>query len=318
MPDLTPQLRRGLVALAAVLVFVGAVGAATIAKDDDKPDVVAGPGASTTLAEGSPGEAGGGSGSTLPGTEANGPGRGAPTTAGKGKSTAPTAGPPATAPVTADPGPAKAPAVGNYRFSVTDTDHEGTNTSERVDKVEAGDGSDGVTRRVTTREEEEATLRFTGSWAADGVRQERLFVTGSQGGQSAEFDCDWQPDVLVYAQPLSVGTKWTVDSSCETTAQTPQGPVPVKVRVQGERRVVDRAATTIGGTRVVVWVVEMTRTDTVTSGAQTIRTDKVTGLTHFEPTRGLDVYDKTSTVSSGFGASGNSTSERRLLSLNPS
>jgi len=315
MPEITPQLRRGLIALAAVLLFAGAVGAAMVANDSDDGDIVAGPDSSTTLA--------GGADTTNPDAPSGSPtttgesSATAPATTAKAKGSATTAGPPATRPASADPGPARPPALGSYRYATVDTDADGTRTAERIERIEAGESGGGVTRRVTNREEDGATLRYTQAWAGDGVRQERLFVKSSQGGQSAEFDCDWQPDLLVYAQPLSIGTKWTADSSCETTAKTPQGEVPVKLRVQGERRVVGRANTTVGGTQVLVWIIEETRTDTLSSGAQTVRTDNSTGVTHFEPTRGLDVYEKSNTKSTGFGG-GDSNSERRLLNLNPS
>jgi len=312
MPEANPQLRRGLIALSALLLFVGVIGVAVVSGEETKNAIVAGGGGPTTTALAGDGGVGGTSGTVA--TTAPGAGTKAtskpPATTAKPKSTGTTAAPPATTPATSDPGPTRPPALGSYRYSVAITDANGTRNREDKVTVEAGQDSPGVTRRVTSRQDENATLKTTEAWAADGVRQERIFI--SSGG--ADIDCDWQPDVLVYAQPLSVGVKWTVDSSCETSAQGQ----PVKLREEGERRVTGRAKTSVGGTQIAVWVIETTGKLTVSSGASVLRTDEITSVGHFEPTRGIEVYDKTSTKSTGFGGGGNATVERRLLSLSPS
>ena len=299
MPEVNPQLRRGLIALSALLLFVGVIGIAVVGDAEDKGDIFAGPAADTSTTTDNGGFGAGGAGGDSSGvTFATPSTASAPATTAKPRTTGTTGAPPATTPATTDPGPAKAPALGTYKYSMTITDDEGTRTSEHDAKVEAGQDSPGVTRRVTTRKDESSTLKTTEAWAANGVNQERIHISTSSGGQNAEFDCDWQPDVLVYAQPLSVGAKWTVDSSCETTA----GGQPVKLREQGERRVTGRATTTVGGTQVNVWIIETSGKLTVTSGASVLRTDEVEAVSHFEPTRGVEVYDKTTTKSAASAA----------------
>jgi len=327
MPEVDPQLRRGLIALSAVLLFIGVVGVAVSGGDNNNSDTVASQGGPTTTLSGGGGDPDGSSEAsiTIPTVGPSGPTttpKAPPTTSRKGTSATPATTakpkcPPAGAPgpstpASSDPGPTRPPALGAYCYSVAITDASGTRNSEHVAKVEAGQDSQGVTRRVTTRQDEQATLKTTEAWAADGVRQERIVI--SSGG--FDIDCDWQPDVLVYAQPLSVGAKWVVDSSCQTTTQGPSG--PVSLREQGERRVTGRATTSVGGTQIVVWVIETNGKLTVSSGVSVLRTDDVTAVSHFEPTRGLEVYDKVTTVSSGFGGGGTTTAERRLLSLSPS
>ncbi|HVE93701.1 MAG TPA: hypothetical protein VNB24_02185 [Acidimicrobiales bacterium] len=300
MPEISPQLRRGLVALAAVLLFAGAVGAAMLANNDDKPDIVAGPGASTTLVDGvdttSVLTPDGSSATTVAPS-----GRGTVTTS-KPKTPVTTAAPPATAPASADPGPAKPTPLGQYRYAMTYTDSEGTKKGEQVVNVESGPSGGGVTRRVVTRPVEGRTTKSTDAWSSDSLKQERVEIT--IGAQSIE--CDWQPDVLLAPLPLSTGAVWTADSSC-TVANG------AKLELHHDSKVTGRAATTVGGQQVNVWVIETKLRLKIATpfGNETEESDVIT---HFDPTRGIDVFESAKNRSS---SRGESTLDRRLLNLNP-
>lgn len=189
---------------------------------------------------------------------------------------------------TSDPGAQKVPANGSYTYARCDNGAD-------ADTFKVSAGPD-ASRRIVTISSPQGTQNETRNYTAGVVREK--FVTSGGG---ATVTCDWNPDIVQYPAQLAVGTKWKVDSSCEDKN------LNVKVHVTGSATVTERVSIIIGGTTVNAWSVASDITIAVTGFVnQTVHS---VSTTFYEPTRGLEVYDK-STVNG-------QTLEKVLKTLNP-
>jgi hypothetical protein len=188
-----------------------------------------------------------------------------------------------------DPGAQKPPAVGTYTYSNC-ADGGAADTL----KVSAGaDPAHRVLETSTPQGAQTETRRY-----GPGVIREKFTI--AYGG--ANVACDWNPDIVQYPAQLQVGTQWQVDSSCEDPTYK------VKVHATGTAKVVGRVLTKVGDTTVTVWSVD-SNVNIVVSGPVN-QTQQLVSTTYYEPTSGLEVYEKVT-------ANGQ-TVEKVLKSLSPS
>ena len=278
-----------LLVIAIVLALVGGVGLVAGAADDNSNDVKSAGATTTSTTEAS-------SDTTAPLVTVSVPSTGVTTTTAKTTATtkattattAASTGPCAHSSASTDPGAQKAPANGSYTYAVC-----GSGDDADTFKVSAGPDAN---RRILTISTQQGTQNETRNFAAGVVREK--FVTSGGG---ATVNCDWNPDIVQYPAQLAVGTKWKVDSSCEDKN------LNVKIHVTGSGEVTERVSMVIGGTAVTAWSVASDVTIAVTGFVnQTVHS---VGTTFYEPTRGLEVYDK-STVNG-------QTVEKVLKSLSP-
>lgn len=298
---LPASVRAVLIAVAGVLVLVGAGGLATGAADNTDDLATAG-GSTTTTFSSTNSTLGRGSDvttTTLPGatgTTAKAP---TATTAKPGSATGTTtvaavdtnacASPPDSS---TNPGAIVAPAVGTYSFVSCD---DGSMVD--TEKIREGSNGGGKLRRLVSHDQQGVQLTETVAYGPEGVLQEVLNV--SAFGRQAT--CDWNPDILEYPANLSVGATWSVKSQCTTSF----GPF----KVEGTGKVVGRKTVSIGGTTVNTWVVQTQIKLQTPQGNQ-----EADELDYFDPSRGIDLYRKT-VASDGQG--GKVTVVRRLASLTP-
>ncbi len=265
-----------LLVIAIVLALIGTVGLVAGAADDNSKDVKSAGATTTSTTEES-------SDTTAPLVTVSVPSTGVTsttvkkTTATTKATTATTAaatGPCAHSSVSTDPGAQKPPANGSYTYAVC-----GSGDDADTFKVSAGADAN---HRILTISTQQGTQNETRNFAAGVVREK--FVTSSGAGS---VTCDWNPDIVQYPAQLAVGTKWKVDSSCEDKN------LNVKIHVTGSAEVTDRVSMVIGGTTVTAWSVASDVTIAVTGFVnQTVHS---VGTTFYEPTRGLEVYDKSTT-----------------------
>ena len=234
------------------------------------------------------------------------------TTATTARPTATTAAPGpntcSSTPSNTNPGAIQPPAVGTFSY-VSCTDPNSTSDIT----VAAGTNSTGVVRReVTTSQGNLGTATATAAYGSSGVIQEKLTIKSN----GITLQCDWNPDILEYPPDLSVGKSWNADSSC--TAQTGFG--AITIHATATRKVTGRVTTTIGGTSLTAWVVDSTLILKFTKPAPAPVNGEVDESSHafYDPTRGIEVYDKSTSKGSGDFAYPETTTERQLKSLTPS
>ena len=331
-----PLLRRGLLALAAVLLVGGVIGvvavnggSSTKLNAADSTTTTAAGDASAVAADpstaGAPTDAGGGTnvGSAAGSTSgATGSSTAKPGTSGQptGGSATPSGGTAATgggqdlgAPE--DPGPVTPPAAGTYKYKMT-TNGE---TKEATSKVENLGKEGDETRQRMTITGENGEFRNEVSWLKEQMLVRRSTIVSGQ----FQLDCDWTPDFM-QAQykngKLSKGDSWSADSSCQTTANN----VPITVRQQLQATVGDLQRMVIGGEKVDVWAINFTHKLEVSGtapppGGQFSSTTESTGTSFFSPKHGLNVRETSrSKTTSSRGQPREDTSERELQSLKPS
>ena len=301
-----PTASRILLVLSLVLGVIGIGGAASGAADKDSGKQASTP--TTRLRDTTTTELP--TTTTVPAT----------TTTVKGKPVATTAKPKATtttvalggecvgAPTSTNPGAEQPPAIGTFTYvSCSDA----SQTTEL--KVAAGANTAGVVRRqVTTAQGQLGTATATAAYGTAGIIQEKLTIQA----QGVSLQCDWIPDIVEYPAALAVGTAWNADSKC--TAQTAYG--AITIHAVAARKVTGRVATKIAGTSVNTWVIDSTLTLTFSGGPVTRPVNgsvNETSTTFFDPTRGIEVYDKSTSEGKGDFAFPSQTNERRLKSLTP-
>jgi len=212
-------------------------------------------------------------------------------------------------PASSNPGGEQPPAIGTFTYvSCTDP-----NDSTDV-KIAAGQNSGGVTRReITTSQGELGTVTSTTAYGPAGIVQEKLTIQAN----GVTLQCDWNPDITEYPFELSVGKTWTADSTC--TAQVFGG--SITIHATATRKITDRVITKIAATSVTAWVVDSTVNlkFTGSGGGQPINgAIDETSHAFFDPSRGLEVYDKSTSKGSGDFEYPETTTERHLKSLSPS
>ena len=287
-----PELVRALMAAAALVFTVGLIGAFTV--DADETQVAASRDSSTTSSTVATEET---TTSTLP----------EGTTATTGASTATTAGTTRTTAASAtvrDPGPAQPPVKGTYVYTFTNSADPSLNGSNER-KVEELPPENGSPRRKTTAKDSAGnTLVQDEKWSNDGIRATASHITSS----GTTIDCEWQPPLLEFALPLSVGKSWKSDSTCKTMVAGTQ----VTIHRVTDSKVTGKAVDKVGDTEVATWVIESTGTTTVRSAFYNEDTkEKVTS--HYAAPRGLMTSEKGETES----ASRKATYELTLQSLTP-
>lgn len=288
-----PELVRALMAAAALVLTVGVIGAFTVDADDTR--VSASRETSSTS-------------STVPAEETTTSGvledTTATTTAASTATTSATTGTTASSANVRDPGPAQPPAKGTYVYTFTNSADPSLNgNNER--KVEELPPEAGSPRRKTTAKDAAGnTLVQDQRWSNDGVRATASRITS--GGST--IDCEWQPPLLEFALPLSIGKSWKADSTCKTMVAGTQ----VTIRRVADYKVTGKALDKVGDADVATWVIESTGTTTVRSAFYNDDTkEKVT--THYAARRGLVVSEKGDTET----ASRKISYELTLQSLTP-
>ena len=297
-------------AAAALVFFVGVIGAFAV---DDTPE----PSSEVGAGKGDGGSDGGGDGDgggdagsdgesgnvTVPGDAVA---TTAPPTTAKGatqttaKAGSSSGGGPAPG-ASADPAsmPAvKMPQPGVYRYK-SKTTSDGTTEEKDVEaKLEAAGSQGGVTRFRLTQESAQGRQTHTLAWAADAVRLERTEIQSPMGGT---FDCDWNPDSTELMFPLKTGVTWKVDSSCTVTFNGQS----VTLRRTGDYKVTGAVTTTVGGASVKAWVIE--GSGSIAFGPQG---SSFTSVSRFAPEPGLRIYERIET-------SDGDAEERTLTNLKP-
>lgn len=290
-------LRTLLTVVAAVLALVGIVGVASGAADDGEDVSTAQDQTTTTFA---------GSDTTLPGETTTSVAGGTATTTNGGSpgTTARPSGPATTvaalqsdacgAPpaATSNPGPIVAPAVGVYSYVSCDDPAKSQDTTVRPGK----DGGGKLRREISA-----AFGGFNGTLTVaygGGVVEEVLTIQAFGN----TIVCDFNPDVVEFPASLEVGTQWSTKSSCTASG--------AKLDYEFIGKIVGRSTVTVGGTAVKTWVVEATQS--FSAGAQGSGT--VTSTRYYDPSRGIDVFIKSSAKDN----QGNEQTTRiRLASLTP-
>ncbi len=211
-------------------------------------------------------------------------------------------------PASVDPGAQQPPAIGTYTYVVC-TDPSKTNDLT----VAAGQNSGGITRReISASQSEFGSSTATTAYSSAGIVQEKLIIRS----QGVTLECDWRPDIVEYPPTLSVGATWSADSSC--TASTGFG--SINIRAVATRKITGRVQTKIGGASVNTWVVDSHLNLTFNGGPPAAPVNgsvEETSISYFDPTRGVEVYDKSTSEGKGDFQYDKMTSERQLKSLTP-
>lgn len=198
---------------------------------------------------------------------------------------------------------------------------QGTYTYRRTQSGEAPEDTDQIVRDVLrgpgeVRQQIETTDTSTGGrvrhdviWRGEGLVIASSTFTGPQGS----IECDWQPDMLEFPAPLSFGKKWTIESSCDTTAQGQ----PVRVERKANREVTSAEKLDVGGAAVDTWVVTGDDKVTITVGPPAAPVFRQivdsTGSINVSPAYGLEVRS-VANIKSGDASR---TVTQELLSLQP-
>ncbi|MEY2469321.1 MAG: hypothetical protein QOF21_2019 [Actinomycetota bacterium] len=206
-------------------------------------------------------------------------------------------------PASANPGAEQPPAIGTFTYVSCTDPNESTDI-----KIAEGQSGGGVTRREITVSEGGFMATTTTAFGAAGIIQEKLTIKAN----GLNLECDWNPDIVEFPADLSIGKSWSADSKCTTAP-----PYSITIHATGTRRISDRVAIKIAGTSVNAWVVNMTlKLDF--SGPSFSGGFNETGVSFFDPTRGLGLYDKSTFEGYGAFQSEPMTTERHIKSLTPS
>lgn len=180
---------------------------------------------------------------------------------------------PPTTTTTAVPGSIP-PAAGTYPYVLRYSDDEGV-SAEATGRlvVQAAREADGENRQTHVYTDQVyGTQSQALAWRGDGV-----FLRLIDDGSGAEGNsCDYEPDVLLYPLPTTVGHAWETDTAC---ADDPDGR---RLMMSSTVERADRI--TVGGEKVDVFVITTTEEGTEEEGSYA-----VTQTTYFAPSVGLDV-----------------------------
>ena len=301
---------RSTIALAvatAVLLLGGLIAFAVTRDDGSDEQNLAGEAASTTTSAAGGTSSEGSTTSTL----ANG---GTPAATGDGSSAGTTATSAGASPAPTVAGPATpaergtAPRPGTYRYRTTQSGEEPEESDRIVRDVQR--------THTEVHQQIESADTSTGGRVRNDViwRGEGLVVTKSTfSGPQGDIECDWQPDMLEFPAPLAVGKKWTIESSCNTTAQGQ----PVRVERKANREVTGAEKLSVGGEAVDTWVVTGDDRLTITVGPPEAPVFKqvvdTNGTVHVSPAHGVEIRGVTN-IKTGDTSR---TITQELLSLQP-
>lgn len=156
---------------------------------------------------------------------------------------------PASAGETAQGPVLRAVAPGSYPYRARVTDAEGSfEIDGRIVVREAREVGGETHQEHLDIDEEYGASSEEYVWRAEGVF---LHAVGDGSGDTATR-CDYEPDVLAYPAPLTVGREWAVDSSCRYEIE---GEVFTD-HLQGTARVARTDRLVVGGEEVEVYVIE--------------------------------------------------------------
>ena len=162
-----------------------------------------------------------------------------------------------------------------------------TGTAPFSIRVEADGSGGGVTHQIIAIPTGSGLeLRNHVAWTASGARADRSDLQlGPLGSSGPAPSCQWKPATIEYAFPLSVGKRWTMDSTC-TASFLGQS---ATLRRQEEARVTARGRFDLGGTTVDTWTIERAITFSVALPDQRGGEDHSLSTEAFAPTVGLFV-----------------------------
>jgi hypothetical protein len=165
------------------------------------------------------------------------------------------------------------PAEGTYPYRLRLVDDEETLEAKGRLVVQAARQAEGETRQSHVYTDEVyGTQNQAHAWRGDGV-----FLRLIDDGSGAEDNsCDFEPDILLYPLPLTVGHAWEADSAC---ADDPDGD-----RATTFSKVERADRISVGGQKVDVFVIRRTRESTDADGSFS-----VTETVYFAPSVGVDV-----------------------------
>lgn len=266
--------------------WVGSIGESSTTSAAEPPACAANGGCAGGDAPADPGAAATADSSAAavpaPGPAVMAPGAGGGTAGQPGAAPPPTAAPPPP-PTTAaptedlgppsDPGPAKPPRVGTYRYKLT----AGSETRDTTTTIEDRGTSGAETRQLVRMRGEGFDIDSDVAWRSDGVHVlSSVIMFGTSKGS-----CDWEPDTLQLRLPAAKGTTWESTSTCSMTGIGPT-PIPVSRKITG--RFVELRRVRVAGQVVDVWAIEGTERIEAAGRA----TDR-SGTTMFSPKHGFAV-----------------------------
>jgi hypothetical protein len=170
-------------------------------------------------------------------------------------------------PAPLDPGQARKPKAGTYRYRVIPPDVEEPDRTRSVRIVDRGSSAQ--------VEILEGQLAKDVAWRADGK-----YVLQTTFGQPQGLACDWEPDIRELVFPLREG-KWVSRASCE-----PYEGLIVEHSTSTE--IIGTAQVIIGGQDAVVWVIRSVSVERYRQGQDVIEQNQVS-RSHFSPKHGLTV-----------------------------
>ncbi len=195
------------------------------------------------------------------------------------------------------------PSEGHFLYHVK-TGFDGSDATERDQTFEVRNAA------PTAGEEARQFVEFLGGRAEVSWRSEGVYLLAVDGGR---FRCDFEPDVLSLKFPLSAGSTWSSESSCdlEANGQKGKGTLVENVTVAGTETVA------VDGVKVQTFVIKRTRKSTVTFGVQS-NAEESEGTEDFSRKYGLMIRSSSkSTSTSSDGRKLNAFAELQLLKLNP-
>lgn len=195
------------------------------------------------------------------------------------------------------------PTEGHYLYHVK-TGFEGSDAKERDQTFEVRNAA------PTAGEEARQFVEFLGGRAEVSWRNDGLYLLAVDG---AAFRCDFEPDVLSLKFPLTAGSTWSSESSCDFEANGQKGKV---TRVENVT-VVGTEIVAVDGVKVQTFVIKRTGKSTVTFGVQSYA-EESEGTENFSRKYGLMIKSSSkSTSTSPDGRKFNAFAELQLLKLNP-
>ena len=201
----------------------------------------------------------------------------------------------------ADPGPAKPPRVGTYRYKLT----FGAETRDATTVIEDRGTNASETKQLVKMRGEGLDVDSDVSWRADGVHVlSSVIMFGDKKGS-----CDWEPDTLQLKLPIVKGATWESTSTCQMSGLTP-APIPVSRKITGKFLELRRIR--IAGQVVDVWAIEGTE-HTEAAGTVTDRS----GVTLFSPKHGISVSSSGKVKSSGSNGTREVDYSNEIQNLDP-
>jgi hypothetical protein len=201
----------------------------------------------------------------------------------------------------ADPGPAKPPRAGAYRYKVTTSDGK---TSDATTQVEDKGTANGETKQVVKLRGQGFDSDNDVAWRADAVY---VLVSNLQYGEN-HFTCDWNPDAIQLKLPVAAGTTWESSTSCTFTF----GTTPVTVVRKTTWKIVELRRIKVAGQVVDVWAID--GTEHIEFAGNVI---EGSGTSLFSPKHGLVVKSDTTMKGSSAQGTQEGTASMEIQNLDP-